>query len=132
MQNYLICAQNNVFLGYISKNVLLSDIFFSYYFFFPLHLFPRSALAFPNVVVRVSCKSGHHHWSSSYWLTAPPLANQSKRGVEDDKPMQVGITGDPEISKMEQNLQNGVVSLPAKTFTIDSGFSQLLLTYISK
>lgn len=33
-------------------------------------------------------------------------------------------------SKSGQNLQNGAGSFRAKTFTIGSGFSQLLLTYV--
>ncbi len=36
----------------------------------------------------------------------------------------------PEIFKMGQNLQNGAGSIHAKTFTIGSGFSQLLLRLI--
>ncbi len=52
--------------------------------------------------------------------------------------VQVGITADRRSpkwgvnSKSGQNLQNGAGSLRAKTFTIGFGFSQLLLTYISK
>ncbi len=65
------------------------------------------------------------HLEQAYWLWQV-------------KKLKVGITADRRSpkwgvnSKSGQNLQNGAGSLRVKTFTIGSGFSQLLLTYISK
>uniref|UniRef100_A0A672MIL4 carnitine O-palmitoyltransferase n=1 Tax=Sinocyclocheilus grahami TaxID=75366 RepID=A0A672MIL4_SINGR len=73
MQNYPNCTQNHVFLGYISQFFVLSDIFCTYFYFlyayavFPLFHVNQGGLK-------------HHHWSTSSRLTAPTLANQSKRG----------------------------------------------------
>ncbi len=56
--------------------------------FFLLLLFPQSALAYLRLLSQMlrlqfhvnQRRLKHHHWSTSFWLTAPPLANQSKRG----------------------------------------------------
>ncbi len=81
-------------------------------------------------------------WCSANHNALCQLANQSRLCLSEggtlQKTKQVGITADwrsPKWgvnSKSGQNLQNGAGSLRAKTFTIGSGFSQLLLTYISK
>ncbi len=73
-----------IFLSFFALiNFLLIFIFCMLMLFFPSCLFPCSALAFPNVAVRVSCKSARLkrlHWSTSSRLTAPPQPI-SRRGA---------------------------------------------------
>ncbi len=74
----------------------------------------------------------HSHYSISNAFIK--MANSFKNEASD----QVGINADRRSpkwgvnSKSGHNLQNGAGSIRAKTFTIGSGFSQLLLTYITK
>ncbi len=53
-----------IFLWFLCSQIFYARIFIlcMLMLFFPSLLFPHSALAFPNVAVRVSCKSGQAYY----------------------------------------------------------------------
>ncbi len=74
-----------IFLSFFCSHKFSAHIFIfcMLMLFFPSRLFPCSALAFPNVAVRVSCKSARAQASSlvhQFSIDSSSSANQSKRG----------------------------------------------------
>ncbi len=75
-----------IFLFFVLRHFLLIFLFFvclccfSFHFCFHILHFLSQMLRLEFHVNQRRLK--RHHWSTSSWLTAPPLANQSQRGSD--------------------------------------------------